>query len=89
MLWRAAAVSVNATAMPIALAVSLFAPAEGPRVRVTAAMPLPFVVGEVEEIDPPPRPNTQVTGAPGFGLLCPSFTSTLCAVGKALFTIPT
>ena len=92
MLWRAAAVSLNPTGEPLRLAtraVSVLGPGEAPSVRWTDATPFDPVLGFVGEIDPPPAYTPHVTATPAFGFPCPSRTITLCAVGNALFTMPT
>src|SRR5438552_3183167 len=84
-------VAVNVTGEPVSaftFAVSVFDPALGPSVRVTEAMPSLPVIGDSDDTLPPPSPTTHVTVTKPLGLLWPSFTRTLCAVGRRLVVQP-
>src|SRR6267143_1080142 len=74
------AVAVKTTGEPVSpftLAVSVWVPALGPRVRVTAATPSLPVEGVGDETEPPPSPTTHVTVTPDFPFPCASWTITL------------
>ena len=84
------AVAVNTTGEPVSpftLAVSVCVPVLGPSVRVTEATPLLPVTGAVEETEPLPS-TAHVTATPDLALPCPSLTSTLWGVARAVLTEP-
>src|SRR5437764_629928 len=71
--------TLNVTGVrPAALAVVVWVPGVGPRVRVVDACPAASVADEVGFTEPPPDAAAQVTVTLGTGLPCASVTSTGC-----------